>query len=133
MKFDIGFFRIDYVGKGYVIEQHGDDALKKVTLQEFIDGDGEFYARGLNIGIQIACDSTGNPLAEKYIAENAKKMYEDYKRRTKEYSIVFNNCHQFCWECVEPQSDKSLVMFATLEEYVAKHYGCVIYWDKVTI
>jgi len=60
-------------------------------------------------------------------------MYEDYERRTKEYSIVFNNCHQFCWECVEPQSDKSLLMFATLEEYVVKYYGCVIYWDKVTI
>ena len=122
-----------YVGGGYVIEQHGDDALKKVTLQEFMDGDGEVYARGLNIGIQIACDSTGNPLAKKSIAKNAKKMYEDYERRTKEYSIVFNNCHQFCWECVEPQSKKSLLMFATLEEYVAKYYNCVIYWDKVKI
>ena len=122
-----------YVGKGYVIEQHGDDALKKVTLQEFMDGDGKFYARGLNIGIQIACDSVGKPLARKYIAENAKNMYEDYERKIKEYSVVFNNCHQFCWECVEPQSDKSLVMFATLEEYVAKHYGCMLYWDGVKI
>ena len=30
-----------YVGNAYIIEQHGDDALKKVTLQEFMDGDGE--------------------------------------------------------------------------------------------
>ena len=122
-----------YIGEGYVIEQHGEDALKKVTLQEFMDGNGEFYARGLNISIQIACDSLGNPLAKKSIAKNAKKMYEDYKRNKKEYSIVFNNCHQFCWECMEPTSDKRLALFATLEEYVAKCYGCVIYWDKIEV
>jgi len=43
-----------YIGDGYIIEQHGDDVLKQVTFQEFIDGDKELYARGLNIGIQIA-------------------------------------------------------------------------------
>ena len=122
-----------YIGEGYVIEQHGDDALKRVNLQEFMEGNGEFYARGLNISIQIACDSLGNPLAKKSIAKNAKKMYENYERNTKEYSIVFNNCHQFCWECVEPKSYKTLALFTTLEEYVAKSYGCVMYWDKIEI
>ena len=121
-----------YIGDGYVIEQH-EDALKKVTLKEFMDGDGELYARGLNIGIQIACDSVGKPLAKKSIAKNAKKMYKDYERKTKEYSIVFNNCHQFCWECMEPKSDERLVLFATLEEYVAKYYERVLYWDKIDI
>ena len=122
-----------YIGEGYVIEQHGDDALKRVNLQEFMEGNGEFYARGFNISIQIACDSLGNPLAKKSIAKNAKKMYENYERNTKEYSIVFNNCHQFCWECIEPKSHKTLALFTTLEEYVAKSYGCVMYWDKIEI
>ena len=121
-----------YIGEGYVIEQHGDDALKRVNLQEFMEGNGEFYARGLNISIQIACDSLGNPLAKKSIAKNAKKMYENYERNTKEYSIVFNNCHQFCWECIEPKSHKTLALFTTLEEYVAKSYGCMIYWDSIS-
>ena len=120
-----------YVGDGYIIEQHGDDVLKQVTFQEFIDGDKELYARGMNIGIQIACDSTGKPLADKEVAEYAKKLYDDYERRHQEYSIVFNNCHQFCWECIAPKSDDKLVMFSNLEEFVAKHYGYVIYWDNV--
>jgi len=122
-----------YVGDGYVIEQHGDDVLKKVTLKEFQDGDEELYARGLNITIQIACDSTGKPLAEKKVATNAQKMYDNYKRRTQEYSLLLNNCHQFCWSCIAPKSTQKLVMFSTLEEYVAKHYGYVIYWDQVKI
>jgi hypothetical protein len=122
-----------YIGHGYVIEQHGDDALKKVTLQEFMDGDREFYARGLNIGIQIACDSRGIPLAKKSIATNAKQMYKDYSRRKKEYSIILNNCHQFCWECIEPESDERLVLFQTLEEHIARHYGRMLYWDKLDI
>ena len=121
-----------YIGDGYIIEQHGDDVLKQVTFQEFIDGDKELYARGLNIGIQIACDSMAKPLADKKVAKYAKKLYDDYERRNKEYSIVFNNCHQFCWECIAPQSDKKLVIFTELEEFVAKHYGYVIYWDNVS-
>ena len=122
-----------YVGDGYVIEQHGDDALKKVTLQEFQYGDGELYVRGSNIGIQIACDSTGKPLAKKKAAFYALKMYDNYTRRTQEYSLLLNNCHQFCWSCIAPKSSEKLVLFATLEEYVAKHYGYVIYWDRVEV
>jgi hypothetical protein len=122
-----------YIGDCYVIEQHGDDALKKVTLNEFMDGNGKFYARGLNIGIQIACDSLGKPLAKKSIAKNAKRMYKDYERRTREYSIVFNNCHQFSWECIEPKSEERVVLFTALEEYVAKCYESVLYWDKLEV
>jgi cell wall-associated NlpC family hydrolase len=133
----LGFGMIEhtgiYVGDGYVIEQHGDDTLKKATLQEFIDGGGEFYARGLNINIQIACDSRGKPLAKKKVAKQALKLYNDYERREKEYSIVFNNCHQFCWECIAPKSNERLVMFSSLEESMAKHYEYVLYWDQVKI
>ena len=133
----LGFGVIDhtgvYIGKGYVIEQHGDDALKKVTFKEFMDGDGEIYARGLNTNIQIACNSKGKPLAKKRVAEYAEKLYDDYERRTQEYSIFFNNCHQFCWKCLKPDSDDNLLLFSTLEESIAKEYGYVIYWDKIEI
>ncbi|WP_434579816.1 lecithin retinol acyltransferase family protein [Sulfurimonas sp. NW15] len=122
-----------YIGDGYVIEQHGDDMLKKVTLEEFKKGDGEFYARGLNSEIQIACNNKGVPLANEYVAKNAIKMYEDYNRRTKEYSIIFNNCHQFTWECIEPDADEQLVLFTTLEQKISQKYNSVLYWDTLNI
>jgi len=122
-----------YVGGGYVIEQHGNDALKKVTLEEFMRGDNELHARGVNFNIQIACDNTGTPLAKKRVAKKAIEFYEDYERRNKKYSIVFNNCHQFCWECIAPKSDEKLLFFSTLEELIAHHYGYVVYWDKVRV
>jgi len=122
-----------YVGDGYVIEQHGDDELRKVTLREFMDGDGELYARGLNISIQIACNKDGEPLASKKTAKNALKMYDDYTRRTKEYSLLFNNCHQFCWQCISGSKKNNLVLFSTLEDYVSMHFEDVIYWDMVNV
>ena len=122
-----------YVGDGYIVEQHGDDELRKVTLKEFMDGDGELYARGLNISIQIACDKDGNPLRSKKTAKKALKMYDDYTRRTKEYSLLFNNCHQFCWQCISGSKKNNIVLFSTLEDYVSMHFEDVIYWYMVKI
>ena len=120
-----------YIGDGYVIEQHGDDELRKVTLKEFQNGDNAIHTRGLNISIQIACDELGKPLASKKVAKKALKMYDDYTRRNKEYSILFNNCHQFCWHCIGGDTNESLTLFSTLERKVAKHYGYILYWDEI--
>ena len=122
-----------YIGYGYVIEQHGNNELRKIKLKEFLKGDNNIIERATNISIQIACDEFGTPLRKKHVADNAKQMYADQDRRTQEYSILFNNCHQFCWHCISGDQNSNITLFSTLEEKVAAYYGYSIYWDEVDL
>ena len=107
-----------YIGGNRIIEQHGDGYIKVVTCRSFLRNDRGF---NLNINIQIACDSSGEPLAHEEVANRAMALYNDKERRLKPYCLLSNNCHQFCWHTICGDDSEALTTFSDLEQRVAQY------------
>jgi len=110
-----------WVGDDTIIELDGNGLIKPISSQRFTqERSGEH--------IFIACDSLGTPLASELAAERAIAQMYEYR----DYHLIENNCHQFIWQCFNP-NDKKLTTFKQLNSRIAKLYDRQVFWDLCDI
>lgn len=106
-----------WVDDDTIIELDGNGLVKPISVSRFTkerSGKQMF----------VACDSVGRPLASSQAAERAiSHMFKVY-----DYHLLENNCHQFVWQCFEP-NDEGLTTFKTLNERIALKFDRQIFWD----
>jgi hypothetical protein len=96
-----------YVGGGRIVHLDGSGTIEVVSAEQFIRRQG-----GLNpaITIYVSCRG-GEPV---YSPATARRALE-YVNKTREYSVLFDNCHQFTAGCVtgEPNNPDNFFSFLT--------------------
>ena len=100
-----------YVGKGKIVSLNRHGQIKTETPQTF-------FPPGTNpksSKIYVACyGKTGEVLAAKYVARNAKRKIDDKTR----YNVLFNNCHRFTAGCITGNFESDVISFSQLEEVI---------------
>ncbi|REL37399.1 hypothetical protein [Thalassotalea euphylliae] len=106
-----------WVGDDTIIELGGNGLIKPVSPARFTkERSGK--------RIFIACDSTAMPLVSELAAQRAIEQIYQYR----DYHLIENNCHQFIWQCIEPNSEP-LTTFRELNKRLAKRHNKQVYWD----
>lgn len=104
-----------YVGNGEIVELNGNSEICKISLYNFITSSD--YRTGQDL---FVATWKGKTICSQEIADRAIIAYEQYKNREiKPYNIVWNNCHQFCAECVNG-SDVDVTLFSSLSRLLAE-------------
>lgn len=106
-----------WLGDNTIVELDGNGLIKPISVQRFTK-----ERSGKNIF--IACDSKAKPIRCEAAAQRAQQQVFQYR----DYHVIENNCHQFIWQCFEP-NDKSLTTFKELNVRLAKRFNRKIYWD----
>ncbi|MGO3344162.1 MAG: lecithin retinol acyltransferase family protein [Marinomonas sp.] len=78
-----------YIGNNQVVHKNGQGLVEPVSVNQFKNTISA-------ITIYISCDSNGEPVGHEHIANNAEKMIGHFST----YSLLNNNCHQFCSYCI---------------------------------
>ena len=93
-----------YVGENRIVELCGDGDIRIVSHKKFINGDDGSLAR-LGVYMYVACaqDDDGNcyALAAPDIARRARNSVGE----TRDYNLVFENCHMFTEYCINGKPD----------------------------
>lgn len=102
-----------YIGNGMIVHLDGSGLIEKVSASKFLE-----RLDGLNIAtsIYVSCKD-GSPVGSKEIAQRAiLKIGEKV-----EYSLFFNNCHNFSSQCISGNNDIEVTLFSTLVDLARKH------------
>lgn len=104
-----------YIGDNRIVHLNGDGSIESVTPKDFMDRLG-----GLNtaISVYVSCGS-GAPVGSSDAAKLAKSMIG----RRREYSLVFDNCHQFTAGCLSGDFENACNFFAFLKDEVRNRIG----------
>lgn len=106
-----------WVDENTIVELDGEGLIKPVSIQRFTK-----ERSGKNIF--IACDSNATPLSCEIAAQRAISQIFQYRH----YDMIDNNCHQFIWECFQPEDEK-VITFKELNVRLSKKFNRKIYWD----
>jgi len=106
-----------WIGDNTIIELDGKGLIKPLSSERFT-------AERSGKQIFIACDSTAKPLADEHIAKQAINQIYQYR----DYHMISNNCHQFIWQCFQPNNDTTST-FKDLNEKLAHYFDRKVYWD----
>ena len=93
-----------YIGKDKIVELSGNGDIRIVSHKKFIDGDNGSLARvGVYMYVACAQDENGNcyALAAPDIARRARNSVGE----TRDYNLVFENCHMFTEYCINGKRD----------------------------
>lgn len=104
-----------YIGGNRIVHLNGDGLIESVTPKEFLDRLGGF---NLAISVYTSCRN-GSPVGSGDAANLAKTMIG--KRR--DYSLVFDNCHQFTAGCLSGQFDNPINFFSFLKSEAEDRLG----------
>ncbi|PJE53690.1 lecithin retinol acyltransferase family protein [Marinomonas sp. BSi20584] len=89
LAFGVGEHSGVYVGNKQVVHKNGRGLVEIVSINQFKDTVSA-------ITIYVSCDSNGDPIGLESIANDAERMIG----AKSEYSLLSNNCHQFCSYCI---------------------------------
>ncbi|RBP84704.1 hypothetical protein EBI01_03980 [Marinomonas rhizomae] len=78
-----------YVGNNQVVHKNGQGAVELVSINQFKNTISA-------ITIYISCNSNGEPIGDEHVANDAEMMIGTNST----YSLLSNNCHQFCSYCI---------------------------------
>ena len=110
-----------WIGDDTIVELGGNGLIKPVSPARFTqDRSGK--------DIFIACDSTATPLVSELAAQRAIERIYQYC----DYHLIENNCHQFVWQCIEPNGEP-LTTFRALNKRLAKRHNKQVYWDLCSV
>ncbi len=115
-----------WIGDNTIAELDGNGLIKPISSQRFIkERSGK--------QIFIACDSLAQPLASDFVSERAIKQLFSYQ----DYHVLYNNCHQFVWQCFPSQQSgefqQNITTFRELNYNIAHYFNRVIYWDALQV
>lgn len=104
-----------YIGNNRIVHLNGDGLVESVTPKQFME-----RLEGWNTAISIYVSShNGKAVGKIEVAERAKESIG----RTREYSLIFDNCHQFTSGCLSGNFDNSCNFFAFLNDEVRNTVG----------
>ena len=112
-----------YIGNNEIVHLSGDGNIEIVSPSEFVgrlDGD--------NPAISIYCAShKGKALGSSQIAERARSMVGSRRN----YSFVFDNCHQFTCGCISGDFENPCNFFWMVEQEISDKMGSFTWaeWD----
>ena len=106
-----------WIEDNMIAELDGEGLVKPISAKRFTE-----ERSGKNI--YIACDSNAQPLHCNIAATRAVEQLFTLQK----YHIIDNNCHQFIWQCFQPNA-RSLSTFKTLNLRLAQYFDRKIYWD----
>lgn len=106
-----------WVGDNTIVELDGEGLIKPISVSRFTKERSGKH-------IFVACDSLANPLVSTQAAKRAIEQIYQYR----DYHLIENNCHQFIWQCFEP-NDQRITTFKELNEKLGKLFNRAIYWD----
>ena len=112
-----------YVGDNEIVQLNGDGNIEIVSPREFL-------ARldGLNPAVSIYCACrSGKALGRKVIADRARSMVGSRR----DYSLVFDNCHQFTCGCISGDFENPCNFFWMVENEIRAKLGAFTWaeWD----
>ena len=113
-----------YIGNDEIVHLNGDGDMEIVSP-------GEFVARwdGLNpaVSIYYAAKFNGTPLCRKSIANRARSMAGGRR----DYSMLFDNCHQFTCGCISGDFENPCNFFWMVEMEIRDKLGDLTWaeWD----
>lgn len=104
-----------YVGNNHIVHLNGDGSIERVTPKQFMDRLG-----GLNtaISIYVSCKN-GSPVGSR----DAAKLAESMIGRQRDYSLIFDNCHQFTAGCLTGSFENACNFFTFLKDEVRNKIG----------
>jgi cell wall-associated NlpC family hydrolase len=109
-----------YVGRNRIVERNGDGAVKKVSIDEFMNSS----AIRTGINLFIAC-SKGKPISSPEIARRARAI----AGRESGYCLIRNNCHKLAAFCATGVRH-DITTFDSLCSVLHKNFG-PIEWRSV--
>lgn len=112
-----------YVGDGEIAHLNGDGEIELVSPEEFV-------ARldGLNPAISVYCACRrGKPMGKQSIANRARRMVGGRG----DYSMLFDNCHQFTCGCLSGDFENPCNFFWMVEMEIRDKLGSFSWleWD----
>lgn len=113
-----------YIGDDEIVHLNGDGNIEIVSPQEFLarlDGDNPAKT------IYYAAHSNGKPLCKESIADRARSMVG----HTRNYQVVFDNCHQFTCGCISGDFENPCNFFWMVENEIRDKLGSLTWveWD----
>lgn len=109
-----------YIGDNQIVHLNRYGNIEIVSPQEFIKGTPAF-------SIYVSCRDN-EAVGHQYVAENAKKLVGS----TRNYNVIFDNCHQFSVSCILGESDNrhtilTMLKLAAYNKLDAKQW---LHWDR---
>lgn len=104
-----------YIGNNRIVHLNGDGVIESVTPDKFMN-----RLDGLNtaISIYVSCHK-GQAVGNLEVAERAKRQIG----RKRDYSLIFDNCHQLTSGCLSGNFDNSCNFFTFLKDEVCDIIG----------
>lgn len=104
-----------YIGNNRIVHLNGDGVIESVTPDKFMN-----RLDGLNtaISIYVSCHK-GEAVGNVEVAERAKGQIG----HRREYSLIFDNCHQLTSGCLSGNFDNSCNFFTFLKDEVRDIIG----------
>ncbi|MDP3007725.1 MAG: lecithin retinol acyltransferase family protein [Methylococcales bacterium] len=102
-----------YVGKRRIVHLNGDGLIESVSPQEFI---GRLSGFNTAMSIYVSCYET--KAVGSYIVADRARIAVGKKR---DYSLIFDNCHQFSAGCLAGDFDNSCNFMWMLKDESKKH------------
>ena len=104
-----------YIGNGRIVHLDGSGKIEIVTREEFI---GRLGGANVAMSVYVSC-SDSCPTGKKIVAERAIDMVG----KTRNYNLVFNNCHQFTSGCVTGDFENADNFLWMLKHTAEKKYN----------
>ena len=99
-----------YIGNNHIIHLNGKGIVERVTPDEFIDGTTA-------MSIYVSCNDT-TPVGSVKAASRAKQMLG----KTRDYNMLFDNCHQFVAGCLTGDFEYNASNFLWILEMKTEDY-----------
>ena len=112
-----------YIGDDKIVHLNGDGHIEIVSPREFVS-----RLDGLNPAVSIYCASrNGKALGKNIIANRARSMVGS----TRNYQVVFDNCHQFTCGCISGDFENPCNFFWMVETEIRDKFGSFTWaeWD----
>ncbi|HBC3410530.1 TPA: lecithin retinol acyltransferase family protein [Vibrio parahaemolyticus] len=94
-----------YVGDKQIVHRNGKGIIEKVTVNQFLAGT-------TGISVYVSCDANGHAVGNETTAQIAEAMLGQHS----EYSLLDNNCHQFCSYCLSDEWSTSTFTLGQLKQ-----------------
>ena len=101
-----------YIGNNHIVHLNGDGTIERVTTKQFMNRLDGF---GSAISMYVSCND-GLPVGLPEAAKRAKSMIG----QSREYNLIFDNCHQFTAGCLSGNFENNCNFLVSLKKEVSK-------------